>query len=190
MVALHLQRRTDDANHGAVLQPLPPGGYTPSLEAVTYLQAEQGAVARISSESNLPLGGNAGLYYGLRDVTGDGPLHQAHYDQFLELVPEVRWWQLLNVEPVVTERTFDYPGISLALEDVEQNVRVHRLDFDQRPLWITHDVEIMPNQEAAIYFTSDMGIVMWRGCLQRAVSSAVSVDGSYVCVKPTILHHD
>lgn len=147
------------ANQGAVLQPLPPGGYTPSSEVVTYLQAEQDAVARISSESNLPLGGNAGLYYGLRDVTGDGPLHQAHYDLFLELVPEVRWWQLLNVEHVVTERTFDYPGISLALDDVEQNVRVHRLDFNQRPVWITHDVEVMPNQEAAIYFTSDMGRV-------------------------------
>lgn len=147
------------AHNGVILQAPPEDGYTSPSEALTYLLEKQYPVARISSEANLPLGGNAGLHFRMRDVTGNGPLYQARYEQFLDLVPEIRWWQLLNVDHVVSKRTFDFPGISQVLEDTEQTLYVHKLSLGQRPVWITHDVELMPNQEAAIYFTSDVGKV-------------------------------
>lgn len=91
------------------------------------------------------------------------------YDLTMDIVPEVRWWQLFNVEYVVTDRYFDYPGITLVMDDPEarairhhewvQGLRVHRLDLGGQPVWITHEFEVMPNQEAAIWYTSDMGLV-------------------------------
>ncbi len=148
------------ANNGVILAP-------PSLEVDLYeTQVSRflgdhlaAPVTRFNSEGLLPGDGNAGLVYRLRDVTGNNPIRLGAYELTLQIVPEVRWWQLFNVEYVVTRRTFDYPGISLAFEDTEGDIRVHRLEFDQQPVWITHDVDVMPNQEAAIYFTSDMGKV-------------------------------
>ncbi len=147
------------ANNGVVLQPLPEGGYAAPTAALTYLQSLDEPLARISSEARLPTGGNEGLIFGLRDVTGNGPLYQAKYDLFLNIVPEVRWWQLLNVRYVVTQRHIDYPGITLVLDDPVRDERVYRLDLGGQPLWITHEAEIMPDQEAAIWYTSDMGLV-------------------------------
>jgi hypothetical protein len=105
------------------------------------------------------LGANAGLFFGLRDVTVNGPLYQARYELLLDLVPEVRWWQLLNVQHVVTPRFIDFPGVSLALDDPDRDERVHRLELGGQPLWIVHDAVVMPDQEAAIWYTSDMGLV-------------------------------
>ena len=145
------------ANNGVVLAPLSPEARLEETRASRFLDDHLSApVARFNSEGLLPGDGNAGLVYRLRDVTGNNPIRLGAYELTLQIVPEVRWWQLFNVEYVVTRRDFDYPGISLALEDTERDVRVHRLDFGQRPVWITHDVEVMPNREAAIYFTSDM----------------------------------
>lgn len=147
------------ANNGVILAPAasaPTFGPTP---ASTYLAVHVAAPDRVSSESHLPGDGNAGMVYQLRDVTGNNPVQLGGYQLTLEIVPEVRWWQLLNVDYVLTERTFDFPGITEAHAFPGTDLRVHALDLGQRPVWITHDVELMPNQEAAIYFTSDVGKV-------------------------------
>lgn len=147
------------ANNGIILQVPPEGGYTAPTPALTYLQRQEDPLARVSSEASLPLGANAALFFGLRDVTGNGPLYQARYELLLDLVPEVRWWQLLNVRHVVTPRFIDFPGVRLALDDPDRDERVHRLELGGQPLWIVHDAVVMPDQEAAVWYTSDMGLV-------------------------------
>jgi hypothetical protein len=107
----------------------------------------------------LPLGGNSGLRYELRDVTGNGPLYQEMYERFLNRVPEVRWWQLLNVQYVVTQRRLDFPGVSLVLEDPERDERVYRTSLGGAPAWIVHDVVVMPDRAEAIRATSAVDII-------------------------------
>ena len=107
----------------------------------------------------MPLGGNAGSYFQLRDVTGNGPLYQEKYELLLDLVPEVRWWQLLNVGHVVTEREIDFPGVIPVLADPARGEHVYRLELGGAPLWIVHAFELLPDQEAALWYTSDMGKV-------------------------------
>lgn len=147
------------ANGGVILQSPPDGGYAAETPALAYLQEEVAAPARISSEALLPLGGNAGLRYELRDVTGNGPLYQAMYEHFLETVPEVRWWQLLNVRYVLTRRSLDFPGVVPALGDPGREERLYRLELAGRPAWIVHDVVVMPDQAEAIRATSAVDIV-------------------------------
>ena len=149
------------ANNGVILQVPPEGGYTAPTPALAYLQERTGIdpLVRLSSEASLPLGANAGLFFGLRDVTGNGPLYQARYELLLDLVPEVRWWQLLNVQHLITGRSIDFPGVDLVLDDVERGERVYELEMGGQPVWVVHDVAVMPDQEAAIWYTSDMSLV-------------------------------
>ena len=147
------------ANNGVVLQPLPEGGYAAPTAALMYLQSLDEPFARISSEARLPTGGNAGLIFGLRDVTGNSPLYQEKYELLLDLVPEVRWWRLLNVRHIVTPREIDFPGVIPVLDDPARGERVYRLELGGAPLWITHEADVLPDQEAALWYTSDMGQV-------------------------------
>lgn len=111
---------------------------------------------RVSSEGRLPGGGNAGLYWHLRDVTGNTPLFIGLYEFMLQTVPEVRWWQLLNVRYVVTQRQLDFPGVTLALEDPARDERLYGLALGGAPVWITHAAEVAPDQTSAIWRTSEM----------------------------------
>jgi hypothetical protein len=147
------------ANNAVILEPAASAPTFGPTQASVYLSTHAAAPTRISSESHLPGDGNAGMVYQLRDVTGNNPVQLSSYQLMLEIVPEVRWWQLLNVDYVLTERTFDFPGITEAHALPNAGLRIHALDLGQRPVWITHDVELMPTQEAAIYFTSDVGKV-------------------------------
>ncbi len=164
LVAADLYR----ANNGVILerQQLP---YFPETRATQFLRQRLDSGARMNSEGLLPGDGNAGMVFRLRDVTGNNPMRLGAYDLTLDIVPEVRWWQLFNVDYVVTQRTFDYPGISLVLDDPEavairhhqwlEGLRIYRLELGGEPVWIAHEIAIMPNQEAAIWYTSDMGLV-------------------------------
>ena len=153
------------ANYGIVLQKPSPGGFFTQTPAADFLSRNSG-LRRVSSEGLLPGGGNAGKFFQLRDVTGNGPLSLAHYHRFLEKVPEVRWWQLLNVRFVLTSRVIDYPGIQMVLEDEQRDERVYELDLGGQPVWVTHAFEVAPNQEAAFQVTSSME---WLDPLQTAV---------------------
>ncbi len=148
------------ANHGVILEPpTPEMDLTPSPAAAFLLEHLSSPAARYNGEGLLPGDGNAGLVYRLRDVTGNNPIHSGAYELLLAIVPEVRWWQLFNVEYVVTRRYIDYPGVTLALDDAARDERVLSLDLGGKPVWIVHEAVVMPNQEAAIYYTSDMGLV-------------------------------
>ncbi|MGQ9552598.1 MAG: YfhO family protein [Anaerolineae bacterium] len=68
-----------------------------SRELAAYLHERLRPGYRIASGGLLPEGPNAGLLYGLPDITGNTPLRLASYVRFEELVPEWRRWQLLAV---------------------------------------------------------------------------------------------
>jgi hypothetical protein len=141
------------ANHGVILQPPPEGGYFASTPAVEYLQGVDSRVSRVSSEGLLPGDGNGSIIYEIRDITGNSPLHLAHYDQFLEAVPELRWWQLLNVAFVLTQREIEHGALSLVVDEGDQ--RLYQTFLGGRATWIAHDFEVAPNQDAAIERTAD-----------------------------------
>ncbi|MFQ5460026.1 MAG: hypothetical protein ACE5EL_04465, partial [Anaerolineae bacterium] len=61
---------------------------------------------RVSSEGRLAGGANAATMHGLYDVTGDSPFHLAATEALMSNVPEIVWWQLLDVTHLVTDRTF------------------------------------------------------------------------------------
>lgn len=144
------------ANAGIVLEPAPAGGYFVATPAVEFLQNREGRVSRLSSEGLLPGDGNAGMVFRIRDVTGNGPLHLEHYDKFLEEVPELRWWQLLNVGFVLTRRNLEHGALALVVDEGEQ--RLYRTSLGQRAAWVAHSYELIPDQDAAIERTADPGL--------------------------------
>lgn len=144
--------------NGFVLQALPEGGWAPPTPAASYLQAHAGPIARASTESLLPLDGNAALRYRYRDVIGNGPLRLGAYEAFIATVPEVRWWQMLNVGHVLTRREFDGPGFELVLDDRERDQRLYRLSLGQRAAWIAHRAELAPTQDEAIGQTASAAL--------------------------------
>jgi hypothetical protein len=154
LVALDLARA-----NGGMREPLPPGGWEAPTPAATYLQehAAEGW-ARVSSEGLLPLDGNAALRYGYRDTTGNGPLQIGAYDRFIATVPELRWWQMLNVRHVVTRRVLDHPGLHLALEDPARDERVYTLEIGSRDAWIAHDVAVASDGEEALALAADAAL--------------------------------
>ena len=120
---------------------------------MAYLQGVDSRVSRVSSEGQLPGGGNAGIVFQIRDITGNSPLHLAHYDQFLEVVPELRWWQLLNVAHVLTQRTIEHGALSPVVDEGDQ--RLYQTSLGGRAVWIAHDLQVAPDQGAAIERTAD-----------------------------------
>ena len=136
------------ANSGIILQSPSAGGYFASTPAVEFLQQADAGVSRVSSEGLLPGDGNGGMVFRIRDVTGNSPLHLAHYDQFLEVVPELRWWQLLNVAFVLTQRNIEHGALSLVVDDGDQ--RLYQTFLGRQAAWVAHDFEVVPDQDAAI----------------------------------------
>ncbi len=145
------------ANSGIILQTPPAGGYVATTPVVERLQQLGDGLVRTSSEGMLPGDGNAGLAFRIRDVTGNGPLYLATYDTFIKLVPEVRWFQLLNVHYVLTGRRFDQDAFKMLIDAGEQ--RLYDISaLGGRPAWITHEVREVPNWGVAIAATADMGL--------------------------------
>ena len=141
------------ASFGLVLQPAPSGGYfagTPSVEA---LRGADGGVWRVSSEGLLPGDGNAGMVYQIRDVTGSTPLHLAQYDLFLDTVPELRWWQMLNVRYVLTRRELEHGALQLLVDEGDR--RLYQIWLGAQPAWLVHSAQVAPDSEAALQLTAD-----------------------------------
>lgn len=147
------------ANNGVILEPLPEEPHFAITPPVTFLEERLATGHRMNSEGLLPGDGNTGMVFRLRDVTGNNPVQLASYELLLRIVPEVRWWQLFNVDYVVTRRYFDFPGITLAADYPERDLRIHHLDLGGEPVRIVHEFEVMPDQEAAVWYTSDIELV-------------------------------
>jgi hypothetical protein len=145
------------ASAGLNLTAPPAGGYFASTPASDFIaQAAAGQIWRVSGEALLPGGGNAGLYYNIREVTGNSPLYPSSRDAFHEMLPEVRWWQLLNVRYLLTRRAIDFPGLTLVLDDPARDQRLYELQLGGQAAWIAHQFEVAPDQESAFALAADM----------------------------------
>ncbi|MSP12875.1 MAG: hypothetical protein EXR62_07950 [Chloroflexi bacterium] len=148
------------ANQGVILQDPPPGGYFAPTAALDQLSQDQGRPYRLSSESLLPGDGNAGLVFQVQDVTGNGPLYLADYERFLNTVPELRWWQMLNVRYILTRRALDHGGLNLILGPDRDHAdqRLYQTFLGARPAWVAHAARVVVGQAAAIDLTAGAAI--------------------------------
>jgi len=151
------------ANNGVVLQEPLAGGYFASTAISECLQGLEGSDWRISSESQLPGRGNAGILFKVRDVTGDGPLYLSDYRRFLEVVPELRWFQMLNVQYIVTRRELDHGALKLILKEGDRHL--YQVFVGGNPAWVTHEFELAPSSESATQRTSDWALDPMKRCV-------------------------
>lgn len=140
------------ANSGVILEPVPPTGPFVTSPAVQHVRAVSPPHWRLSSEGLLPGGANAGLVFHVRDVVGSGPLYQAALDDFVNTVPEIRWWQMLNVRHVLTRRTLQHGGLLHVLDDGEAHL--YQTFIGARTAWIAHAYEVVPSRASAIRATA------------------------------------
>ncbi|MGQ9489886.1 MAG: hypothetical protein ACUVS6_04050 [Anaerolineae bacterium] len=117
------------ANHGLALASAQ--DYFSRTAIVYHLQTTGSSDWRTSSEGLLPGGANAGHVFRIRDVTGNSPLHLADYDRFLAQVPELRFWQLLNVQHLLTLRQLDHGALAPVLADGDR--RLYQVFITARP---------------------------------------------------------
>lgn len=134
-------------NSQKALEPPPEGGGYPVIGAVAQVRADNAGPFRVSSEGLLPGDGNAGMVYRLEDVTGNSPLHQGAYDAFIERVSELRWWHLLNVKYILTQRTFPPGQFTLVHQGAEGNL--YRLETAWPRAWtVSQAVQVQSGAEA------------------------------------------
>lgn len=136
------------ANFGLLLAPKPSNGYFPATALVQHLQNTGSADWRTSTEGLLPGDGNAGSVFGIRDVSGNSPLHLAAYDAFLAQVPEERFWYLLNVQHLLTRRTLTHGALASVLTDGD--LHLYQVFVHARPAWVVHNVQVVADQPAAL----------------------------------------
>ncbi len=129
---------------------IPPEGFFPETSTVQFLRA-QSAVRpqsfRISSAGLLPGGSSAGAVYGLRDITGNSPLHLAAFEQFSARMGEWRKWQLLNVLYALDTRDLDGPGLRRVHE--EADLKVYEITDPFPAAWVVHEVRVAADDDEA-----------------------------------------
>jgi hypothetical protein len=145
-----------NTNFIKILTPTPHGYYPPS-PMIEHLRSVGDPTWRISSEGLLPDGPNAGMVYRVRDVVGNSPLHLAALDEFTDTIPEVRWWQLLNIQHILTERTFPENTPVLPIMSSERGM-LYQVFVNAAPVWITHQYEVAHSQSAAITRTAQSAL--------------------------------
>jgi hypothetical protein len=142
------------ANNGIILQPPPnPDGYFAKTPIVTHIQSASPPDWRTSSEGLLPGDGESGIVFQIRDIVGSGPLYLAAYDRFLAQVPEERWWQMLNVQHLITKRDLPHGALKLVRQDGD--LRLYQVFQNATLPWIGHAFRFVPDQDAAIRATGD-----------------------------------
>ncbi len=140
------------ANGEVILEQVSPAGPFAPSPAVRHVQQVSPPHWRMSSEGLLPGGANAGLVFRIRDVVGSGPLYQEALDDFVNTVPEIRWWQMLNIRHVLTRRRIEHGGLLHILE--EDGKHLYQTFIGARTAWIVHAYEIAPSRESAIEATA------------------------------------
>ncbi len=148
------------ANQGVILQTPPPGGYFAKTPIVMHIQSVSAAGWRTSSEGLLPGDGEAGLVFKIRDIVGSGPLYLAAYDRFLALVPEERWWRMLNVQHVITRRELTHGALKLVRQDGD--LRLYQVFQGATLAWIVHDYVLAADGEAAQRVTASPDLDPFR----------------------------
>lgn len=138
-------------NHGLALAPA--GDYFPRTPIVYHLQTTGPADWRTSTEGLLPGDGNAGHVFRIRDISGNSPLHLAAYDSFLAHVPEERFWRLLNVQHLLTQRRLDHGALAPVLAEADR--QLYQVFVAAQPAWIVHDVRLAADAADALAATAD-----------------------------------
>ncbi len=143
------------ANAGVILEPLPPDAPFPAFSPVVQqVRCVSEPTWRISSEGLLPGGANAAMVYRLRDVVGSYPLYQRSLDEFVEIVPELRWWRMLNVQHVLTRRTLGHGAFLHVLD--EGDAHLYQTFIDARYAWIAHTVREAASSQEAMQITAQL----------------------------------
>ncbi len=140
------------ANSGVILESVSPAGPFVASPAVQHVRTVSPPHWRMSSEGLLPGGANAGLVFRVRDVVGSGPLYQAALDEFVHTVPEIRWWQMLNIRHVLTRRDLEHGGLLRVLD--EDGKHLYQTFIGARTAWIAHAYEVVPSRGEAIRATA------------------------------------
>ena len=139
-------------------QPEGQGYYAPT-PVTAFLQQQQEAAAqpfRIASGGLLPGGSGASSVYGLQDIIGNTPLHLASVEQFEQVVPEWRRWQLLNVRYIISDRDLSGPGLEQAFaapaaaDSDTPGKMVYRMGDPFSRAWVVHRWEVEPQPQAAL----------------------------------------
>ena len=129
---------------------IPNAGFFPETSTIRFLRERADAQPegfRISGAGLLPGGSSAGAVYGIRDITGNSPLHLAGFEQFVDRMGEWRMWQLLDVRYVLDTRELDGPGLRRVHEEGELKTYEMTDPFDWA--WIVHDVQRAGDDEEA-----------------------------------------
>ncbi len=143
------------ANAGVILQPLPPSAPLDfDSPVVRQVRCVSEPTWRMSSEGLLPGGANAGMVYRLRDVVGSYPLYQHSLDEFVEIVPELRWWRMLNVQHVLTRRLLGHGAFLHVLD--EGDAHLYQTFIDARYAWIAHTVREAGSPQEAMQITAQL----------------------------------
>lgn len=129
---------------------VPPEGFFPETTTVQFLREQSAASQqpfRISSAGLLPGGSSAGAVYGLRDITGNSPLHLAAFEQFSARMGEWRKWQLLNVLYALDARDLDGPGLRRVHQ--EADLKVYEIADPFPPAWVVHEAQLAADDDEA-----------------------------------------
>ena len=162
---------------------IPDAGFFPETGTVSFLRQQaidRPEEFRISGAGLLPGGSSAGAVYGIRDITGNSPLHLAGVEEFTARMGEWRMWQLLNVRYVLDTRDLDGPGLRRVYEEGELKTYEMSDPFDWA--WIVHDVRVVDDDEAAyaLLNADDFDLRHSAVVEQPAPVSAQSTDGDTV----------
>lgn len=164
---------------------IPETGFFPETSTISFLrqQADAGPEGfRISGAGLLPGGSSAGAVYGIRDITGNSPLHLAGFEEFLAQMGEWRMWQLLNVRYVLDTRDLDGPGLRRVHE--EGNLKTYEMTDPFDWAWIVHDVQVAAGDEAVYALLNRDDFDLRRSAVVERFDSVVAqpVEGDVVRV--------
>ncbi len=115
-----------------------PADYFPETALTRALKAELQAnpLARVASEGLLPGGHNAGADFDFEEVSGNDPLQLRVTAEFDQQVQELRKWQLLGVQYVISKRNITHGAFAPLAS--EGDVHLYRY-YETRPrAWLVH----------------------------------------------------
>jgi len=108
-------------------------------------EVQANPLARVASEGLLPGEHNAGADYGFADINGNGPLHLQATEIFDKEVTELRKFQLLGVQYVVTKRDIRHGAFTLLAS--EGDVRLYRYSEALPRVWLAHEARVVPSEK-------------------------------------------
>jgi hypothetical protein len=139
---------------GNILQERPAGGFFQKT-AVQQVLAGIPYDGRVSSESSLPGKGNAGKVFGFRDINGISPLLPASIEKIWQVWDEIRVFQLLNVQFLITPRTLSHAGLLLVHHDPQNQLNLYQVFLGSSPAWIVHNVRLTVDGNTAMQVAAD-----------------------------------